>query len=293
MTTVDAPVQETREDRPRPAGRRRRGGNFWRSALWLVLAFAVGIAIWQALVKIYNPPTYIIPPPLDVWHALKTLVWADPSTPAGMWTQLAATLEATFIGFVVAGAGGVLLGVVVGEFEPLRRLAYPYLVAIQSLPKVALGPLLATWFGFGFTAKTSLVVLFVFFPVLVNTLQGVVTTDPDRIDLLRALSAGRWQQLWRIRVMSAMPYIMTGLELGIVYAFLGAVLAEMTGGQKGVGVMISQFQQNSDTQATFALLVILAIVGFILNAILRFLHKRIVFWEPSGDGELGMTTTNG
>ena len=275
-------------------GRTRRGGGrrrriAWRSPVYLVAALAGGIAIWQILIDVYHPANYIIPPPLSVWQALKALVTAPPSTPDGMWGQLGSTMEATLIGFVIGSAAGVLFGIGAGEFEAVRRLIYPYLVAIQSLPKVALGPLLATWFGFGLTAKTSLVVLFVFFPVLVNTLQGVVTADPDRIDLLRSLAAGRWQQLWRIRVPSALPFIFTGLELGIVYAFLGAVLAEMTGAQNGVGVLISQFQNNADTQATFALLVVLALVGFLLNSLLRLVHTRVVFWETGGGRDFRMT----
>lgn len=277
----------SREGRPQAGSRRRRVS--WRSPVYLAAALVGGIAIWQALIAIYHPPTYIIPPPLSVWQALKALVWQSPSTPDGMWGQLGSTMEATLIGFLIGSAAGVVFGIGAGEFEAVRRLIYPYLVAIQSLPKVALGPLLATWFGFGLTAKVSLVVLFVFFPVLVNTLQGVVTADPDRIDLLRSLSAGRWQQLWRIRVPSALSFIFTGLELGIVYAFLGAVLAEMTGAQSGVGVMISQFQNNADTQATFALLVVLALIGFLLNTLVRVLHTRIVFWETGGNHDFRMT----
>lgn len=271
---------------------RRRARNSAVSAGYLVLALALGVAIWQLAVTFYHPPAYIIPAPRNVWHALKALVWTNPTDPASMWTQLWATLEATLIGFGIGGLAGTLLGVLAGEFGIVRRLVYPYLVAIQSLPKVALGPVLATWFGFGLEAKTSLVVLFVFFPVLVNTLQGIVTADPDRIDLLRSLSAGRFQQLYRIRLFSALPLIFTGLELGIVYAFLGAVLAEMTGAQKGVGVMIAQFQNNSDTQATFALLIVLAVVGYLLNSIVRTAHRRFVFWEPGTDSDFRATNAN-
>jgi NitT/TauT family transport system permease protein len=261
--------------------------------LYLVIALALGIGVWQLGVTIYKPPSYIIPPPLSVWTALKALVTTDPGDPNSMWAQLGSTMEATAIGFAIGSGAGILFGVLAGESAIVRRLIYPYLVALQSLPKVALGPLLATWFGFGLSAKTSLVVLFVFFPVLVNTLQGVVTADPDRIDLLRSLSAGRLQQLYRVRLFSAMPMMFTGLELGIVYAFLGAVLAEMTGAQQGVGVMISQFQNNSDTQATFALLIILAIVGFGLNMVLRAAHKRIVFWEAGNDNDVRLTSAQG
>jgi NitT/TauT family transport system permease protein len=273
--------------------RRRKARNGGVSLLYLLAALILGIGIWQLAVVVYHPPSYIIPPPLSVWTALKSLVVSNPADPMSMWAQLGSTMEATAIGFAIGSGAGILFGVLAGDFAIVRRLLYPYLVALQSLPKVALGPLLATWFGFGLSAKTSLVVLFVFFPVLVNTLQGVVSADPDRIDLYQSLGASRFQQLYRVRLFSAMPMMFTGLELGIVYAFLGAVLAEMTGAQQGVGVMISQFQNNSDTQATFALLIILAIVGFVLNTIVRVAHKRILVWEAGNDNDVRMTGAQG
>jgi NitT/TauT family transport system permease protein len=263
------------------------------TVLYLVLALVVGLAIWQIAIEIYSPAPYIIPSPRSVWHALTSLVWADPTMTGGLWEAMGATLKATLIGFAIGGGGGIILGIAAGEFKLVQRLLYPYLVAIQSLPKVALVPLLATWFGFGLTAKTSLVVLFVFFPVLVNTLQGVVTAEQDRIDLVKSLSGSRWQQLWRVRLFSALPGIFTGLELGITYAFLGAVLAEMSGSQDGVGVLISQFQNNSDTQATFATLIVLAVVGYVLNTILRFIHKKVVFWEATSTNDFRATNANG
>jgi NitT/TauT family transport system permease protein len=271
--------------------RKARGGTI--SFGYLLLALVIGLVVWQLVIEIKHPAPYIIPAPRSVWHALTALVWADPSAPGGMWQALGATMQATLLGFAIGGGAGVVLGVAAGEFRIVQRLLYPYLVAIQSLPKVALVPLLATWFGFGLTAKTSLVVLFVFFPVLVNTLQGVVTADQDRIDLVRSLSGSRWQQLTRVRLFSALPGIFTGLELGITYAFLGAVLAEMSGSQKGVGVLISQFQNNSDTQATFATLIILAVVGYLLNGILRFAHRRVVFWESTSAHDFRATSANG
>jgi NitT/TauT family transport system permease protein len=198
-------------------------------------------------------------------------------------------MEGTLLGFVVGCVAGVLLGIAAGEFKVVRQVIYPYLVAIQSLPKVALVPVIATWFGFGLNAKVVLVVLLVFFPVLVNTFQGVATADPDMIDLVRSLHGGRWQQLWRVRFFSAMPFIFTGFELGIVYAFLGAVLAEMTGAQNGTGVMVEQFQTNADTEATFALLIVLAVVGLVLNTLVRFIHRKVVFWEQTSAG-MSLTT---
>jgi len=259
---------------------------FLTTLAYIVGALALGVIVWELIILVTSAQSYILPTPLSVWKTLVDLM--ETST---LWSQLWATLEGTLLGFVVGCFAGVVLGIAAGEFKIVRQIIYPYLVAIQSLPKVALVPVIATWFGFGLNAKVALVVLLVFFPVLVNTFQGVATADPEKIDLVRSLRGGRWQQLWRVRFFSAMPYMFTGFELGIVYAFLGAVLAEMTGAQNGTDVMMEQFQTNADTEATFALLIVLAVVGLVLNIIVRFAHQKVVFWEPTSVG-MGLNTTN-
>jgi NitT/TauT family transport system permease protein len=291
MSTAATPLVEavlSPEPPSRPAaGSRlaRQSRKFLVNLAYVVGALVLGIVVWELIVVLGNAPSYILPTPLSVWDTLVDL--AKTST---MWSQLGATLEGTLLGFVVGCAAGVVFGILAGEFRIVRQVIYPYLVAIQSLPKVALVPVIATWFGFGLNAKVVLVVLLVFFPVLVNTFQGVATADPEKIDLVRSLRGGRWQQLWRVRFFSAMPFMFTGFELGIVYAFLGAVLAEMTGAQNGTGVMMEQFQTNADTEATFALLIVLAVVGLILNTIVRYVHRKVVFWEQSSVG-MGLSTS--
>jgi NitT/TauT family transport system permease protein len=288
-TTRLTQVARSPEPAPVPAPRSRalrQAIKFLTTLAYIVGALALGVIVWELIILVTGAQSYILPTPLSVW---KTLV--DLMETGTLWSQLWATLEGTLLGFVVGCFAGVVLGIAAGEFKIVRQIIYPYLVAIQSLPKVALVPVIATWFGFGLNAKVALVVLLVFFPVLVNTFQGVATADPEKIDLVRSLRGGRWQQLWRVRFFSAMPYMFTGFELGIVYAFLGAVLAEMTGAQNGTGVMMEQFQTNADTEATFALLIVLAVVGLVLNIIVRFAHQKVVFWEPTSVG-MGLNTTN-
>jgi NitT/TauT family transport system permease protein len=292
MSSTATPVQQAPlapEPAARPAGSGRllrQTRKFLTTLAYIVGALALGVIVWELIILATNAQSYILPTPLSVW---KTLV--DLLETGILWSQLGSTMEGTLLGFVLGCLAGVVLGIAAGEFKIVRRIIYPYLVAIQSLPKVALVPVLATWFGFGLNAKVALVVLLVFFPVLVNTFQGVATADPQKIDLVRSLRGGRWQQLWRVRFFSAMPYMFTGFELGIVYAFLGAVLAEMTGSQSGTGVMIEQFQTNADTEATFALLIVLAVVGLVLNTIVRFIHHKVVFWEETSVG-MSLSTTN-
>jgi NitT/TauT family transport system permease protein len=292
MSSTATPVQQAALA-PEPAARPAGGGRLLRQTrkflttlAYIVGALALGVIVWELIILATNAQSYILPTPLSVW---KTLV--DLLETGTLWSQLGSTMEGTLLGFVLGCLAGVVLGIAAGEFKIVRQIIYPYLVAIQSLPKVALVPVLATWFGFGLNAKVALVVLLVFFPVLVNTFQGVATADPQKIDLVRSLRGGRWQQLWRVRFFSAMPYMFTGFELGIVYAFLGAVLAEMTGSQSGTGVMIEQFQTNADTEATFALLIVLAVVGLVLNTIVRFIHHKVVFWEETSVG-MSLSTTN-
>ena len=288
-TTRLTEVALSPEPAPVPASRSRalrQTIKFLTTLAYIVGALALGVIVWELIILATGAQSYILPTPLSVWKTLVDLM--ETST---LWSQLGATLEGTLLGFVVGCFAGVVLGIAAGEFKIVRQIIYPYLVAIQSLPKVALVPVIATWFGFGLNAKVALVVLLVFFPVLVNTFQGVATADPEKIDLVRSLRGGRWQQLWRVRFFSAMPYMFTGFELGIVYAFLGAVLAEMTGAQNGTGVMMEQFQTNADTEATFALLIVLAVVGLVLNIIVRFAHQKVVFWEPTSVG-MGLNTTN-
>jgi NitT/TauT family transport system permease protein len=292
MSSTATPVQQAAlapEPAARPAGSGRllrQTRKFLTTLAYIVGALALGVIVWELIILATNAQSYILPTPLSVW---KTLV--DLLETGTLWSQLGSTMEGTLLGFVLGCLAGVVLGIAAGEFKIVRQIIYPYLVAIQSLPKVALVPVLATWFGFGLNAKVALVVLLVFFPVLVNTFQGVATADPQKIDLVRSLRGGRWQQLWRVRFFSAMPYMFTGFELGIVYAFLGAVLAEMTGSQSGTGVMIEQFQTNADTEATFALLIVLAVVGLVLNTIVRFIHHKVVFWEETSVG-MSLSTTN-
>jgi NitT/TauT family transport system permease protein len=292
MSSTATPVQQAAlspEPTAPPAGSGRllrQTRKFLTTLAYIVGALALGVIVWELIIVATNAQSYILPTPLSVW---KTLV--DLLKTGTLWSQLGSTMEGTLLGFVLGCLAGVVLGIAAGEFKIVRQIIYPYLVAIQSLPKVALVPVLATWFGFGLNAKVALVVLLVFFPVLVNTFQGVATADPQKIDLVRSLRGGRWQQLWRVRFFSAMPYMFTGFELGIVYAFLGAVLAEMTGSQSGAGVMIEQFQTNADTEATFALLIVLAVVGLVLNTIVRFIHHKVVFWEETSVG-MSLSTTN-
>jgi NitT/TauT family transport system permease protein len=155
----------------------------------------------------------------------------------------------------------------------------PYAFALQSLPKIAIAPLIIVWCGFGNGSKIVMAALLTFFPMLVNSFAGIRSTESERLDLMKALSASRLQTYLRVKLPTAAPYIFAGLDMGVVYALLGTIVAEFLGAQEGIGVVITQAQAVTDIAGVFAALVILGVVGIALHLLIRFAEHRVVHWS--------------
>jgi NitT/TauT family transport system permease protein len=247
----------------------------------LIVSFLAGLAVWEILVLWFDIPSYVLPAPRAVFAALADGLGQSPLSRASVWYHLADTLLATLIGFLVGSVIGLLMAAVMAEFRVVERLLFPYTAAFQSLPKVAIAPLYVIWFGYQIESKIAMAATLALFPVLLNTLQGLLSTERDRLDLMASLGATRLQVFWLIRLPASLPFIFAGLNLAIVYGLLGALVAEFIGAQRGMGVMIMQLQAVNDTAGVFAILLVLAVVGYALISLMRAVQHRIVFW--SGD----------
>jgi NitT/TauT family transport system permease protein len=159
----------------------------------------------------------------------------------------------------------------------------PYVVGLQSLPKVAIAPLLVIWFCYGTESKVAMAFVLTLFPVLINSLAGLRSAPRDRIELMQSLRSSRWQVFRLIKLPSALPMVFAGLNIGIVYAMLGTIVSEFSGGQKGMGVIMMQMQSVSDTAGVFAALVVLGFTGYVLISVMRGVQKRLVFWAEIDD----------
>lgn len=244
------------------------------------------VLIWQLAVVASGVPSYVLPGPVAVWHALVAGIDVDPTSRVSFLYQLSDTLEATIIGFLLGTVLGVTLAALMAEFRIVQRAIFPYVVGFQSLPKVAIAPLYVIWFGYQMQPKVAMAATLTLFPVLLNSLQGFASVERDRMELMASLDASRWQSFWYIKLPSALPLIFAGLNLGIVYALLGTIVAEFIGAQRGMGVVVTQLQSASDTAGVFAVLVILAVAGYLLIATMRLLQRRVVFWsgaQPHAD----------
>jgi NitT/TauT family transport system permease protein len=255
--------------------------------LQLPLSALVLLVLWQALVVGLDIPFYLIPTPIDVVKALWNGLTAPINETSSLLFQIGSTLRAMVLGFVGGGLVGILLGMIVSESALLERLIMPYIFGVQSLPKIAIAPLLLIWFGFGLTSKAVLAGLLAFFPILINTYAGMRQAERDSLRLFRSLRARRWQTLWKLKLPNALPTILAGLDIAVVQSLLGAVVAEFISGKDGIGVAILQYQFINDTAGVFSALIVLAVTGIALHWGVRTVEKKVLFWKPSEGVKIG------
>ena len=248
--------------------------------------FVTLMMAWQFSPTIFNIPEYVLPKMSDVLR-----IFVQPEALSQLADNGKVTLMEAAIGLAIGASGGFFGGILFAVFPVIDKAFYPYIVAIQSVPKIAIAPLFVIWLGFGMSSKVLVVVILTLFPVLVNTIAGMRATDEDSMEMFRSIGAGRLQQMWKLRIPTAMPSVLTGLEIAVVMAMLGAIVGEFVGAQKGLGVMILQAQFNLNIPGVFAVLIVLAGIGTGLNLLVRILRRRILFWMPYERRDVPDSTT--
>jgi len=239
----------------------------------LVTLFVV-LGLWLTYLDLFDVPDYILPTPMAV---LETLYAAF--TEGFIYPHLLFTLKSMVIGYFFGCLAGLTLGSLVAESRTFERFVYPYVILIQSMPKVALAPLIIVWFGFGIESKIAMVVLICFFPVFINTIAGIRQADQALIDVLRACSASRARIFFHVKVPAAGSTIFAGLQIAVVLGLIGAVVAEFVASRKGLGTMLQSAAVDVDTALMLTGVFTLALIGLCGNLTIRFLHRKIIFWE--------------
>jgi NitT/TauT family transport system permease protein len=248
----------------------------WRNVALTILLFCSSIIAWEVIVRVFEVPTFIFPAPSKVAIAL----WRGFAS--GLYQKhLSHTLLETVLGFLLGSALGFFLGTAVALNRYVEYFFYPYIVMFQSLPKVALAPLIVVWFGLGLKSQVINAALVAFFPLLVNTMVGLKSADEDRLNLMRSLAASESQIFWMLRLPNALPFVMAGLDVAMIFALIGAIVAEFVGARAGLGMLIQSMNFNMDVSGQFSVLLILSIVGLLLNRCILLIRRRILFWDPS------------
>ena len=243
----------------------------------LRLALMAGLlGIWEASTRLLHVPAFILPPPSAVGVGLYRGI------ASGLYVEhIWITMLETALGFLYGSAAGFLLGTAVAMSRRFEYYLYPIIVMFQAMPKVALAPLIIVWFGLDLTSKVINASLVCFFPLMVNTIVGLRAADADRVSLMRSLAASNMQIFWMLRLPGALPSIFAGLEIAMIFALIGAIVAEFVGAQAGLGMLIQSMNFSMDVAGQFSVLFILSLIGLTLNTIVNIVRRRVVFWDAS------------
>ena len=246
------------------------------TAVWIAGLAVALVAAWKIYVEVADVSRFVLPPPEDVGRALVE-VGGEEQT----WHHVRITVWEIAGGFTAALVTGVVIGTAMGELPAVERVVNPYLVVLQVLPKVAIIPLLILWLGFGSSARILIAGLFAFFPITASTRAGIRGVDPGQLDLAATLQASRWQRLWLVELRSALPSILTGMEVGIVLATIGAVVAEYLSGGEGLGWLAVVNLNQLQVDRLYAVIAILCGVGVVLYGAVATLRRILIPWHPS------------
>ncbi|MBN1239196.1 MAG: ABC transporter permease [Gammaproteobacteria bacterium] len=246
----------------------------WISTPVLLIAIVV---LWKVTTATLGISPFVLPPPEAVAAALADLV----KRPEVWAVHTRATLTESVAGFVIALLSGVLVGAVLGRVLWLERAVRPIIVALQVVPKVALIPLFVIWFGFGMTSKIIVAAILAFFPIMLNVLLGVRSVDPGHRDVMRSLNAGRWATFWSLEFHSTLPYVFAGMEVGIVFAVIGAIVGEYLGGSEGLGYLVVVSLNALNAPELFAVIVLLAGLGYLLFFAVNGAKRLMIPWHDS------------
>jgi NitT/TauT family transport system permease protein len=242
--------------------------------------FAAFIAIWQFVHFFGIVSPIILPSPAETFDDVLK-VGANLLTGGYMLSAFWMTTKAVLLGFFFAVTIGFSLGVLVGETSFGERAVLPYLVAIDTMPKVAFAPLFLAWLGFGIASKVALAAFIATFPIVVGTAAGLHAADENARMLFKTMGASRWQTLFKMKVPTGLPHIFTGLKIAAVGVMAGAITAEFLGGGKGFGELIRVAASQLQTPRVFSLILYLSLLGFAIFWIVALVERRLVFWHRS------------
>lgn len=261
-----------------PRRRRRklsRNKIFRRVLPWLVVAAI--FFIWEALVVGLRIEPFVLPSPSAIFAA--GWQWHAPIL-ENAWQ----TFITTAIGFAFAIVIGLLLGVAIGSSSLIYDGFYPALVGFNTIPKVAVVPILIIWFGVGSIPAIITAFLLSFFPILVNVATGIATVEPELQDVLRALGASKWQTIRKVGLPRAMPYFFASLKVAITVAFVGSIIAETVGSNKGIGNLMLIASSRFEVPLAFACLLVTGAMGIAMYAIAGAIESRVTGWATRGNG---------
>lgn len=240
------------------------------------LSVGVFIAIWWIYVAVKHVPAYILPSPPKVWNSLEKMFVKGTVYPH-LWT----TTYEVVLGFVIGAFLGIVLGYIFIKVDALKTMLMPYLIFLQTAPKIALVPLFVIWFGIGLVSKVVLIISMVLFPVLSGMMLGLESIPPDVRKLMKILKASKWQIFSQVEMQYSLPALFASMKVGIVQAVIGAIVAEWMSGKQGLGYILTYASSTYDTPMLLAGIIVTIILGIATYQVISVLEDKFLYWHES------------
>ncbi|TCR68579.1 ABC transporter permease [Bosea sp. BK604] len=238
------------------------------------LTFVAIVAFWSLAIQIFKIPAYLLPGPGAVFQRLVT--------DAGMlWLNAKVTLTEIILGFGLTIVLAIPLGLLIALSPLAKQTLYPPIMLLQLVPKIAVAPLFLVWLGFGMESKVLLTILMTFFPLLLASISGFQILDTRLLHLTHSMGANIWQTFWYLRIPAALPVIFSGIKTSATIAATAAIVAEFVGANQGLGYVLLKGTSTLDIELTFAVLVVLTLIGIVINYVVEFSEWLMTPWQRS------------
>ncbi len=252
-------------------GRLREAALRWLPPSLIVMA---AIGAWEAYVRLFDVQKWLLP--------ASSAIVATMGRSAGLLSRHGwVTLEEVLIGFALALGAGLLLAGAIALSRTLERAVYPFVIASQTIPVIVIAPLLLVWVGYGLLPKVIVVALISFFPIVVNTVDGLRSVDADMVNMMRTFGAGRWQIFAKLQAPSSLPFVFSGIKVAIAISVIGAVIGEWVGSSEGLGYLMVRSKPQFLTERVFAAMVVLSLMGIALFALAGLAERLAIPWWHS------------
>jgi NitT/TauT family transport system permease protein len=264
--TLEADLEKVRQS--------RRGGSLTAALVYPGLAVLAALGAWYGAIVLLAIPPYVLPLPQDV---LGELVAAP-----GLFARHAGiTLYAAVGGFVLSVVVGVPIAIAIVWSEPFGKAIMPILIFSQTMPKVAIAPLFILWFGFGLLPKIVIAFLISFFPVVISMATGLLAVETEMLELIRSMAASKRQVFVKARIPTALPFLFSGLKVSITLCVIGAIVGEFVGANQGLGYLVLWANGQTQTALLFAVLIVLAVMGYVLYSVVLYLERLAIPWHTA------------
>lgn len=246
----------------------------YRKTILPALFFPILLIVWQLYVTLFHVPGYLLPGPYELLLSMIKLF-----TSGGVMKHIAVTLEEIMVGTVIGIAIGLVLGYIMAKIRFIERLVMPFVIIVQTAPKISLAPLFILWMGLGIESKAALVILVVSFPIMINEVSAIRSIEDNVYNLMKVLKASRWQVFRHIELPCSVEMMLSGIKLALTQAMTGAVIGEMIGAKAGLGYLLTLGSETYDIKMILNAVILLSVIGLGLYLISELVERKALYWK--------------